>query len=47
MENSNSDVVLVSTESVHSLKKAYPNYFADITDFTKNLEKILEANKRM
>ena len=46
-ENSNRDVVLVSAESVHGLKKAYPNYFADTTDFSRNLVRILEANKKM
>lgn len=46
-ENSNRDVVLVSAESVHGLKKAYPNYFADTTDFSKNLERILTVNKKM
>lgn len=46
-ENNNKDVVLVSAESLHGLKKAYPNYFADTTAFSKNLEKILDANKKM
>lgn len=41
-ENSQKDVVLVSAESLKSLRKAYPNYFADTTDFTKNIEKILK-----
>lgn len=44
-DNPNKDVVLVSAESVHSLKKAYPNYFADTTEFSKNIEKIIEVNK--
>ena len=46
-ENINRDVVLVSAESVHGLKKAYPNYFADTGDFSRNLEKLLDANKKM
>lgn len=44
-DNPKKDVVLVSAESVHSLKKAYPNYFADTTEFSKNIEKIIEVNK--
>ena len=41
------DVVLVSASSVHGLRKAYPNYFADTSDFVKNLEKIIEANAKI
>ena len=41
------DVVLVSAESVHDLKKAYPNYFADTSEFTKNIEKVIEADKTL
>ncbi|WP_027328748.1 RelA/SpoT domain-containing protein [Marinimicrobium agarilyticum] len=44
-ENNDKDVVLVSAESVHGLKKAYPNYFADTTEFSKNIERIIDANK--
>lgn len=44
-DNTNKDVVLVSAESVRGLKKAYPNYFADTTEFSKNLERLIEANK--
>jgi len=46
-ENKKRDVVLVSAESVHGLKKAYPNYFADTTEFSKNIERIIEANKAL
>lgn len=46
-ENSSRDVVLVSAESVHGLKKAYPNYFADTSDFARNLEKVLDAHSVM
>ncbi len=46
-ENESRDVVLVSAESVHGLKKAYPNYFADTTEFSKNIERIIEANKAL
>lgn len=41
------DVVLVSASSIHGLRKAYPNYFADTTEFYKNLEKIIEANRKV
>ena len=46
-DNTDKDVVLVSAESVHELKKAYPNYFADTTEFSKNIERIIEANKKI
>jgi ppGpp synthetase/RelA/SpoT-type nucleotidyltranferase len=45
-ENPNKDVVLVAADSVHGLKKAYPNYFADTTEFSKNIERVIEANKK-
>lgn len=38
------DVVLVSTESLKTLKLAYPNYFADTTQFRQILNKLM-ANK--
>lgn len=44
-ENSKKDVVLVSAESIKALKKAYPNYFADTTAFSRNIKKIIEANR--
>ncbi|WP_429129676.1 hypothetical protein [Aeromonas media] len=37
------DVVLVSTKSIHSLKKAYPNYFADTSEFSKFLSKATDG----
>ena len=40
MESDN--IVLVSTQSVHNLKKAYSNYFADSKVFIKNLEELLD-----
>ena len=46
-DNPEKDVVLVSAESVHGLKKAYPNYFADTSGFSKNIDRILEANKAL
>lgn len=45
--NPQKDVVLVSAESVRALKKAYPNYFADTTAFSRNIEKIIEANEAL
>lgn len=45
--NPKRDVVLVSAKSVQSLRKAYPNYFADTTEFSKNIEKVIEANKAL
>lgn len=46
-DNKYKDVVLVSAESVHGLKKAYPNYFADTTEFSKNIERVIDANKTL
>jgi len=43
-ENTDKDVVLVAASSIHNLKKAYPNYFADTTEFTRQLSRIIEAN---
>jgi len=40
-EIENDNIVLVSTESINNLKKAYPNYFADSKLFIKSIEKIL------
>jgi len=39
------DVVLVSAKSVHDLKAAYPNYFADSKEFLKYLNRAITANK--
>lgn len=44
-ENLYIDVVLVSASSLQGLKKAYPNYFADTTEFIRTLEKILNRGK--
>lgn len=41
----NAQVVLVSLESIKSLKKAYPNYFLDTNDFNKQIEKIRHTTK--
>jgi len=37
----NSDAVLVSADSITTLKKAYPNYFADTQTFLSSLEQII------
>ena len=41
------DLVLVSAESLADLKKAYPNYFSDTDEFTKNIKKVYSQNKKM
>jgi len=41
-ENGEDDVVLVSTNSIESLKSAYPNYFADMNEFITVLKNILK-----
>ena len=43
-EVSNADVVLVSVESVSSLKRAYPNYFLDTSRFLKEVQSVLNGN---
>lgn len=35
------DVVLVAASSMHALKSAYPNYFADSKDFLKYIHRVL------
>ena len=35
------DVVLVGADTIHDLKKAYPNYFVDTREFLVNLQKVL------
>lgn len=44
IENKNKDVVLISSSDIYSLRKAYPNYFADTTVFTDNIKKLLKVN---
>ena len=34
------NVVLVSTDTVNSLRRAYPNYFADIGGFRRMVEEV-------
>ncbi len=41
-ESQDKQIVLFSIESAISLKKAYPNYFGDTTDFMKNLLEIFD-----
>ncbi len=41
-ESQDKQIVLFSIESAISLRKAYPNYFWDTTDFMKNLIEIFE-----
>lgn len=36
------DVVLISTDSVDSIQKAYPNYFSDISIFTDEVVKVID-----
>lgn len=40
-------VVLVSADTIKSLKKAYPSYFLDTSEFIAVLEKIIENCKRL
>ena len=40
----NIDLVMVSAKSLTDLKKAYPNYFSDTVEFSKNLAKVHKAN---
>ncbi|MEM6614523.1 MAG: RelA/SpoT domain-containing protein [Cyanobacteria bacterium P01_C01_bin.72] len=40
------DIVLVSASSINGLKKAYPNYFADTSDFSNNIRRILNAHHK-
>lgn len=42
LENKDYDIVLVGADNTRDLKKAYPSYFLDITEFLKNLEKIIK-----
>jgi ppGpp synthetase/RelA/SpoT-type nucleotidyltranferase len=41
--NSSVDVVLVAAESIKSLRKAYPNYFADSRFFSEILNQVLDT----
>jgi maltoporin len=38
------DLVLVSAQSIKDLKRAYPNYFSDTTEFSQNLKRVYKKN---
>lgn len=42
--NKKFDVVLVSASSMKNLKKAYPNYFADVSEFVRKVKQIISVN---
>ena len=43
LENeANKNVVLTSANSFNTLKEAYPNYFADISEFIKMVREIIK-----
>ncbi|MEG0333933.1 MAG: RelA/SpoT domain-containing protein [Akkermansia sp.] len=46
-ESDNRQVVLVQADSVKQLKKAYPNYFADLSDFSTKLKVICKEAEAM
>jgi len=47
IDTNNNAVVLVSSGSIKSLKKAYPSYFLDTSEFISALEKIIENCKNL
>ena len=47
VDNPDMDVVLVSATSINALKKAYPNYFADTSQFVKNVKKIVDTQESL
>jgi len=46
-QGTKNQAVLVATDSLKELKKAYPNYFADTTFFTTVLDRFLTSSLRM
>lgn len=44
-DNVSHDVVLVAASSMHALRRAYPNYFADSKDFLKYMERVIVGKK--
>lgn len=44
-ESNNIDIVLVSAQSFEALTHAYPNYFADIKEFTSTLTRLIAKYK--
>lgn len=47
INTSENAVVLVSADTIKSLKKAYPSYFLDTSEFISALEKIIENCKKL
>ena len=47
LNNPLKQIVLVSTESVHELRDAYPNYFLDTDEFITNMSKVRKSFNRM
>lgn len=46
LENLNNkavEIVLISIQDIENLKKSYPNYFMDTTDFIKNLNTLFDS----
>ena len=41
-ENPKVDVVLVSTDSLNTLRRAFPNYFTDISEFSRLVAEVIE-----
>lgn len=39
-DDTDKNLVMVSAKSLNDLKKAYPNYFLDTVEFSKNIEKV-------
>ena len=46
-ENYSKQVVLVSTESIHELRDAFPNYFLDTREFLKHMDIIQKSFNKM
>jgi hypothetical protein len=44
LDNKKYDIVLVRSETVKELKKAYPNYFIDCAKFIIEIEKIIKQD---
>lgn len=46
-ENPSNQIVLVSTESIHELRDAFPNYFLDTKDFLLNMRRVKKSFSQM
>ncbi len=44
LENPDCDIVMIAAQSIKELKKAYPNYFSNTTNFVKNLRAVYKNN---